>query len=244
MKMTRFRNGPELFSYFLAVLTLSLFCSSVEALPINPTPQILEISPMTFLTFSNLTVGESYQMQRTLAWYWTNVPVSFTATNEVYTQMVTGAVRSSDYRLAQNPVPVQAFAVAQVVNGSVVGVTMTDGGSGYVTAPSVLVVRGGGTNATATASISGGSVVGISITSIGVGYTNTPIVQIAPPPAVAVLPSAKPVMRLNVSSSTLGWRIQFASAMGAGWQPYGLVTNTPMDLFITNNIGFFRLTYP
>ena len=145
---------------------------------------------MTFLTFSNLTVGQSYQMQHTFAWYWTNIPPSFTATNTVYMQMVTGVVQTADYRLAQNPVPVQAFALAQVASGSVIGATITDGGSGYVTAPTVSIVRGGGTNATATTSISSSGVVtNITITSSGIGYTNTPIIKIAPPPAVAISPS-------------------------------------------------------
>jgi hypothetical protein len=72
--------------------------------PFIPNP-ILSIAPMSFLIFSNLTLGGVYQLQQSVAWYWTNLPVSFTATNDVHTQMVAGVVSSGDYRLALDPVP-------------------------------------------------------------------------------------------------------------------------------------------
>ena len=77
--------------------------------PFIPNP-VLGIAPMSFLSFSNLTVGGVYQLQQSVAWYWSNQPVSFTATNALYTQMVAGVAGSGDYRLALNPVPAQAFA--------------------------------------------------------------------------------------------------------------------------------------
>ena len=247
--MARFKIDRVIFRWCLGVFVSILFCNSAKAIGGGGgtgLPAVLGISPMTFLTFSNLTVGESYQLQRTFAWYWTNLPASFTATNSVYSQMVTGAVRSVDYRLAQNPVQIQAFAVAQVDNGSVVGATITDGGSGYVSAPTVVILRGGGTNATAITSISSsGIVTNIIITSSGTGYTNTPIIQIAQPPAIAVSPRTQPVMRLNVPNNVVGsWRLQFTTGMGEGWQNYGVVTNTQPDVFVTNNVGFFRLALP
>lgn len=102
---------------------------------------------MSFLAFSNLTVGGSYQLQRAVAWYWTDQSVSFTATAALYTQMIAGVGGSGDCRLALNPAPSQAFATAQVVNGFVVGATITSGGSGFVTVPAVQIVGGDGTNA-------------------------------------------------------------------------------------------------
>src|ERR1017187_8638463 len=98
---------------------------------------VLGIAPMSFLSFSNLTLGGTYQLQQAVLWYWTNQLVSFTATNAVYTQMVAGVVASGNYRLALNPVPAQAFATPQVVYGFVVHATVTSGGSGYVTSPVV-----------------------------------------------------------------------------------------------------------
>lgn len=246
MKVLRLIGCVSLY-HLLVMLAPFCLCGSAKALPppVVTNPQPFTGALMTFLSFSNLTVGESYQMQRTYAWYWTNLPVNFIAANSVYTQLVAGAVQSGDYRLAKNPVPAQAFAVAQIADGSVIGATITAGGSGYITPPVISIVRGGGTNATATASISSSGVVtNITIVNGGTGYTNTPIVKITQPPALAVYPWTQPVMRLNFISDAIGWRLQFATEMGATWQSYGLVTSTQLDLFITNSTGFFRLMYP
>jgi hypothetical protein len=78
-------------------------------------------------------------------------------------------------------IPHAASATATVVNGFVVGATMTDLGGGYTNAPQVLIQGGGGTGATATAIVTNGYVVGLTITDPGSGYTNTPAIYIAPP---------------------------------------------------------------
>lgn len=80
--------------------------------------------------------------------------------------------------------PHKATATAQVVNGFVVGATITDDGCGYTNAPLVLIQDGGGSGATATAVISNGKVTGITITSTGCCYTNLPKIVIASPPFV------------------------------------------------------------
>jgi hypothetical protein len=56
-----------------------------------------------------------------------------------------------------------ATAVAQVVNGFVVGATVTDGGNGYTNAPAVTITGGGGTGATARATIANGAVTAITL---------------------------------------------------------------------------------
>jgi hypothetical protein len=218
--------------------------------PFIPNP-VLDLAPMSFLTFSNLTLGGVYQLQQLVGWYWSNQPVSFTATNALYTQMVAGVADSGDYRLAFNPVPAQAFATVQVVNGFVMGATVSSGGSGYVTSPAVTVVGGGGANATAISHISGGVVTSITITDAGIGYTNAPTVRIAPPPAAAVSPTVLPMMR--VDSANLApydnYQIQFKSDLGGAWANWngGLFSPTAATnsqyLFITNGVGFFRLQY-
>ena len=218
--------------------------------PFIPNP-VLGIAPMSFLAFSNLTVGGLYQLQRSAEWYWTDQPVSFTATDAIYTQMVAGVAGSGDYRLALNPVPAQAFATAQVVNGFVVGATVTSGGSGYVTSPAITIVGGGGTNATAISHVSGGAVTGISITAAGIGYTNTPTVEIAQPPAAAVSPTVLPVMRVDCTNLAPydNYQIQFKPASDGGWGSWNGGSFSPTDqtnsqyLFITNGAGFFRLIY-
>ncbi len=99
--------------------------------PFIPNP-VLGIAPMSFLSFSYLTVGGAYQMQQFAGWYWANQPVNFTATNGIYTQMVAGVWGSGNFRLALNPVPSQAFATPQVVNGFVVGATVTIHSVGFL----------------------------------------------------------------------------------------------------------------
>ena len=215
---------------------------------LNP---VLGISAMSFLSFSNLTVGGNYQLQQKWAWYWTNQPVSFTATNSLFTQMVAGVRGSGDFQLALNPVPSQAFATAQMVNGFVVGATVTAGGSGYVTAPAVTISGRGGSHATAVSQISGGTVTNISITDAGIGYTNTPTVEIAPPPAAAVFPTVQPVMRVDCASMAPydNYQIQLTPGIGGTWGNWngGLfsptATTNSQYLFITNRTGFFRLQY-
>jgi len=212
---------------------------------------VLGIAPMSFLSFSNLTVGGAYQLQQFLVYYWTNQPVSFTASNVLYTQMVAGAVGSGSYRLALNPAPAQAFATPVVADGFVVSATVTSGGSGYVTSPAVTIVCRGGTNATAAAQISGGVVTGINITDAGIDYTNATAIEIAPPPAASVSPTVQPVMRVDSSSLAPydNYQIQFMPTINGTWGNWngGLFTPTGVTnsqyLFITNGTGFFRLQY-
>lgn len=56
------------------------------------------------------------------------------------------------------------------VNGEIDSITVTAGGSGYTSAPTV-VIEGDGTGATATATITGNEVTSISVTAAGRGYT-------------------------------------------------------------------------
>jgi hypothetical protein len=219
--------------------------------PFIPNP-VLGIAPMSFLTFSNLTVGGVYQLQRSVGWYWTNQPVSFTAAEVSYTEMVAGVAGSGDYRLALNPVPAQAFATSIVYYGFVVGATVTSGGSGYVTSPAISIVGGGGTNATAVSHISGdGVVTSITITDAGIGYTNTPTIRITAPPAAAVSPEVQSVMRVDAASLAPynNYQIQFKPALSGAWGNWNGGLFAPTDvtnsqyLFITNSASFFRLQY-
>ena len=88
-----------------------------------------------------------------------------------------------DYESAPQPLnPRIATATAQVVNGFVVGATITDAGYGYVENPTVSITGGGGTGAKATATQFNGVVTSITINNSGSGYTGTPTITIAPPP--------------------------------------------------------------
>jgi hypothetical protein len=128
---------------------------------------------------------------------------------------------------------------------------VTSGGSGYVTSPAVSIVGGGGTNATAVAQISGGVVTNIFITDAGIGYTNTPTIKIAQPPTAAVIPTVLPVMRVDASQLAPydNYQIQFTPDLTAAWANWNSGLFSPTDvtnsqyLFITNDVGFFRLLY-
>jgi len=218
--------------------------------PFIPNP-VLGIAPMSFLSFSNLTVGGAYLLEQSSGWYWIGLPLSFIASNTLYTQMVPGVVGSGNYRLALIPVPAQAFATPIEYFGFIVSATVTSGGSGYVTSPDVTIVGGGGTNATAMAQISGGVVTNIVITSAGIGYTSTPTIRIAAPPAAAISPTVLPVMRVDASQLAPydNYQVQFTPDPGAAWENWngGLFSPTRVTdsqyLFITNDAGFFRLQY-
>ncbi|MEM7144526.1 MAG: fibronectin type III domain-containing protein [Verrucomicrobiota bacterium] len=75
----------------------------------------------------------------------------------------------------------QATGTANISGGTVTSVTITAGGTGYVTAPIVTISGGGGINALATATVSGGSVTAINVTSPGAGFASAPTVTINPP---------------------------------------------------------------
>lgn len=82
--------------------------------------------------------------------------------------------------VSEIPVPHSATAVAQVVNGFVVGATITDGGSGYTNAP-VVTIAGDGGGAAAVATVVNGAVSSLKITNPGSGYSSATITM-APPP--------------------------------------------------------------
>ena len=67
--------------------------------------------------------------------------------------------------------------------GFLVNVTVTDGGAGYITAPSVTATGGGGSGAVLVAQISGGVVTNVVVSSSGSGYTSAPSIQFSGPPA-------------------------------------------------------------
>jgi len=213
-----------------------------------PNP-VLAIKPASVLSFSSLSVGNNYQLQRTFLWYWTNQFNSFTATNTFWTQTDPGRVNGGDYRLAPAPVPAQAFATAQVFFGYIIGAPIVSSGSGYVTSPAVAIVGGGGRNATATAQISAGAVTNILITSIGNGYTSPPTVEIAPPPVAALWPAVQAGMQLNSTNLVPydNYQLEFTPDAAGVWSNWdgGLFTpafpTNSQFVIITNGAGFFRL---
>lgn len=88
------------------------------------------------------------------------------------------------------PDPVQATATATSDGNTVDSITITDGGSGYESAPSVSIV-GDGSGATATAILTDGVVTDITLDNGGTGYGSAPTVTIDAPVVVAAATTKK-----------------------------------------------------
>ena len=142
--------------------------------------------------------------------------------------------------------PHAAKAVAQVVNGVMVGVLIIDGGCGYTNAPLVLIQGGGGTGATATAIINNGWVTSITIVNGGCCYTNLPKVVIASPPFEPSVGIA--VSRVNVTQHVVLGRnyVLETSTNLLSWSATGpsftaLSENYTNEFMIGETGAFFRL---
>ena len=107
---------------------------------------------------------------------------------------------------------------------------LTTGGSGYTDAPTIWLVGGGGTGATATATVSGGEVTGYTVTAGGSSYETRPEVWIIPSIANAL--------------AGAGGAQAFATVSGGG-AVTSITGATPMPAFFDHNIiirdgSFFR----
>jgi hypothetical protein len=71
-----------------------------------------------------------------------------------------------------------SFNFASFTGQGVCKIFLTNGGTGYSTAPTVSFTGGGGTGAAATATVSGGVVTALTITNVGSGYTSSPTVTL------------------------------------------------------------------
>jgi fibronectin-binding autotransporter adhesin len=89
---------------------------------------------------------------------------------------------SSTMVLTASAIPVLGSGASA---NTIISLTPTLFGSGYTSAPTVIISGGGGVGATATAVLgtgaTAGKVVGYTITNPGSGYTSSPTVTIAPP---------------------------------------------------------------
>lgn len=79
-----------------------------------------------------------------------------------------------------------AVATSTLTGTAISSISVTSGGSGYTTAPTVLLMGGGGSGATATATVTAGAVTAITVTTGGTGYTSPPEVVITTLPSQTV----------------------------------------------------------
>ena len=74
-------------------------------------------------------------------------------------------------------IPTPKFDRGDVIHGFTF--LISNGGSGYASAPTVSINNGGGSGATATATLTGGVVTSVTITNFGTGYTENPTISLS-----------------------------------------------------------------
>lgn len=93
--------------------------------------------------------------------------------------------------------------------GGVVKITVTTGGSGYLTPPVVTVSGGGGTGVSAVAHMAGTRVESVWVVNQGTGHTA--------PPTVTVLPASTGVTISSFTAGTNAGTVTFASTAATTW---------------------------
>ncbi len=157
------------------------------------------------------------------------------------------------------PLAATATATADVVNGFLVGASVTDEGCGYTNTPPVRIIGGGGSGAQAVAVVTNGVVVAVDVLAAGVGYTNAPVIIIEPPfisqPTMTAMaltfgPLVTPVIELSLGNLAPydNYQIQFAPVAGGTWTNLGnpFTPTAAMDTEYVNtmgNLGFLRVKY-
>jgi hypothetical protein len=76
----------------------------------------------------------------------------------------------NDTKILVNPTPTLSGATLKAI-------TVSAGGSGYTSAPTVAITGGGGSGATATATVSSGAVTVVTITATGTDYITAPTIS-------------------------------------------------------------------
>ena len=128
--------------------------------------------------------------------------------------------------------PKAATAAATVVNGFLVGASISDPGLGYTNTPIVRVIGGNGTGAQAVAVVSNGIVTAVKLLAAGSGYTTAPVIVIAPPfipqPTIGIKalvfgPLATPVIRLDFTNLSPydNYQLEFTAMAGGAWTNLG-----------------------
>jgi len=138
------------------------------------------------------------------------VPLSFNDPTNPFVHTYHPDHDNRDARLAPSGAGQESYTVVRTLRFAFNGETgdtrrglgqlsMTTGGSGYTTAPTVTFSGGGGTGASATANVAIGAVGSLTMTSAGSGYTSAPTVVFSSGTATAVA-TLEPLMRTSLIS--------------------------------------------
>ncbi|NDH86667.1 hypothetical protein EBY67_06410, partial [bacterium] len=123
----------------------------------------------------------------------------------------------ADVTLSKVPSSINSRAVSYQTTMlyTITAIKVINGGSGYTSAPSVEIVGGGGSGATATATLSGDKVSSITIVSGGSRYTTTPSINLtggggtgaSASPVVAIWSDLPPAAQTGVSADVASGNI-------------------------------------
>ena len=169
------------------------------------------VNGMPTLSYQWLSNNVTISGARSNSYTIPNVQPVAAANYSVVVSNAAGVVTSSAAVLTVQEFPHAAIGYASVVNGFVVGVTLTDNGYGYTNTPAVRFIGGGGSGAAATAVVSNGLVIAVNVSITGSGYTNPPVVVIAPP---YIQPPTMGIVAMSLLSFTnlaVGTNYQFQS---------------------------------
>ena len=155
----------------------------------------------------------------------TNRAVNVTS-NTTFVVTATGTAPLSYQWFGLTPLLSGATGTAQVAGGFVFDAQVVSGGSGYVQAPAVRFVGGGGSGATATATVNNGAIVALTIVGPGSGYTSPPTVQIDLPNGFLSGQTNAALTLTNVGTNDAG--AYFVVVTNA----YGSVTSSPATLTV------------
>lgn len=213
--------------------------------PVFPVPSI---SPALGekIVFSQLQPGTNYQLQRLTDTTWSDAGITVSPTNSTFTTTVSDR---GNYRLLQLPLFQTAKVTASVVNGFLVAITVTNGGTGYTTPPSVTITDATGTGATATATVTAGVVTSITVQSPGKNYSGSPTITVAAPPVAGIVGTGTPTLTLNVSGlfPNVPYQLERSTdlktlqSVGNAFVPTGTTYGLSVDM--SGYESFYRVVY-
>lgn len=141
-----------------------------------------------------------------------------------------------------------ATAVATVTAGFVTGITVTSGGSGYVSEPAVTLSGGGGSGATGKVILSGDKVAQIVVLTAGNGYMTSPTVTIdAPPKPLGLKLELVPKLTVEGPPGSTA-RIDWSTSLAGPWTIWtnlnlGTEETVLVDLEVGSTRRFYRTVH-
>jgi hypothetical protein len=148
------------------------------------------------------------------------------------------------------PPPNRTATATATISSKVSYITVTNGGSGYVSTDVVVIDGGGGSGATATLVVEGGIIAAITVTNGGSGYISIPTATVFSATgtgAVAVINLLSIVTSITVTDGGFGYvdaPSVIISGIGSKAEAYSVVTDGAVTNVVITNPGFGYLTIP